>query len=128
MLAGQPDFEVVGEAANRLEAIDLVKKLLPDVVLMDPRMPELDGMGAIHQIRPEHPKTHVLELTTNGSDSDILLAIEAGATGILLKDTPRDELFRAIRGAAQGEAVLAPAIASDLMGRARAHGGQDQRP
>ena len=120
MLAGQPDFEVVGEAANGLEAIDLVKKLLPDVVLMDLKMPELDGVGAIRQIRSEHPDTHILVLTTYGSDSDILPAIEAGATGFLLKDTPRDELFRAIRGAAQGEAVLAPAIASQLMGRVRA--------
>ena len=87
---------------------------------MDLRIPELDGVGAIQQISSEHPDTHVLVLTTYGSDSDLLPAIEAGATGYLLKDSPKDELFRAIRGAAQGEAVLAPAIAGQLMGRARA--------
>ena len=87
---------------------------------MDLRMPELDGVGAIRGIRSEHPDTHVLVLTTYGSDSDILASIEAGAAGYLLEDTPNDELFRAIRGAAQREAVLAPAITSQLMGRVRA--------
>ena len=120
MLASEPNLEVVGEAANGLEAIDLVNNVLPNVVLMDLQMPELDGVGAIRQIKSEHPDIQILVLTTYGSDSDILSAIEAGATGYLLKDTPRDDLFRAIRGAANGEAVLAPAVASRLIGRVRA--------
>ena len=120
MIASQPDFEVLGEASTGVEAVELAAKLRPDVVLMDLRMPELDGVGAISQIRAGLPDTHILVLTTYDSDSDILPAIEAGATGYLLKDTPRDELFRAIRGAARGEAVLAPTVASRLIGRMRA--------
>ena len=120
MLAGQSDLEVVGEAGTGAEAVALCAQLQPDVVLMDLRMPEMGGVEAIAQIRGQQPDTHVLVLTTYDSDSDILPAIEAGATGYLLKDAPREDLFRAIRGAARGEAALAPAVAARLMGRMRA--------
>lgn len=119
MLSSQPDFEVVGEAATGEEAVSLAKQLRPDLMLMDLRMPGLDGVGATVQIKELQPEIHVLVLTTYDSDADILRAVEAGAVGYLLKDTPREELFRAIRGAARGRAVLAPSVAVRLMGRMR---------
>jgi DNA-binding NarL/FixJ family response regulator len=87
---------------------------------MDLRMPGLDGVGATTAIRATGSRTHVLVLTTYDSDADILRAIEAGATGYLLKDAPRDDLFRAIEAAARGETVLAPTVAARLIGRMRA--------
>jgi DNA-binding NarL/FixJ family response regulator len=115
MLASQPDFELVGEATTGVEAVALAAQLCPDVVLMDLRMAELDGAAATAQIRKQQPKTSVLVLTTYESNADILCAIEAGATGYLLKDTPRDELFAAIRTVALGKAVLAPAVALRIL-------------
>ena len=120
MLAGQPDFEVVGIAANGEEAVALHSDLSPDVVLMDLRMPVMDGVEAIKAIQLEHASTYILVLTTYDSDADIVRAIEAGAKGYLLKDTPREELFNAIRTAASGESVLAPTVATRLMNRMRA--------
>lgn len=120
MLTGQPDFAVVGEAGDGHEGVTLATQLQPDVVLMDLRMPGLDGVGAIRQIVERKIPTHVLVLTTYDSDADIVRAIEAGATGYLLKDAPRQELFRAVRAAAKGESSLAPAVASRLLGRMRA--------
>lgn len=119
MLAEKPDLEVVGEAGNGEEAVRLADQLRPDVVLMDLRMPEVDGVEAIGRIKEENPHVHILVLTTYDSDADILRAIEAGATGYLLKDTPREELFRAIRAAARGEPVLAPSVTARLMQRAK---------
>jgi DNA-binding NarL/FixJ family response regulator len=115
MLVSQPDFELVGEATTGVEAVALAAQLLPDVVLMDLRMAELDGVAATAQIRAQQPKMPVLVLTTYESNADILRAIEAGATGYLLKDIPRDELFAAIRTAAQGKAVLSPAVVTQLL-------------
>jgi DNA-binding NarL/FixJ family response regulator len=119
MLAGQSDFEVVGEASTGTEAVALATRLRPAVVLMDLRMPEMDGVTAIAHIKAQQPETHVLVLTTYDTDADILRAVEAGATGYLLKDVPREELFRAIRAAARGETVLAPAVATRLVGQVR---------
>ena len=119
MLASQPDFEVVAEAANGAEAVKLTDQLQPHVVLMDLRMPEMDGVTAIAQIKARHPSIQILVLTTYDSDADILPAIENGATGYLLKDAPREDLFEAIRSAAQGKPLLAPAIAARLMERMR---------
>lgn len=115
MLASQPDFDLVGEASTGREAVVLAVQLQPDVVLLDLRMAELDGVGATVQIRALQPDVSVLMLTTYDSNTDILRAIEAGATGYLLKDTPRDELFAAIRTVAQGKAVLAPTVALRLV-------------
>jgi DNA-binding NarL/FixJ family response regulator len=119
LLASQPDFEVVGEASHGLEALALINTLKPDVVLMDLRMPLLDGVSAIRQIRASGARPQVLVLTTYDTDSEIVRAVEAGATGYLLKDVPREELFRAVRLCARGEAVLSPPIAARLLGRMR---------
>lgn len=119
MLAGQPDFEVIGLAADGEVAVSLYTSLQPDVVLMDLQLPRLDGVGAIQAIRDAHPDAHILVLTTYDADADIVRAIEAGATGYLLKDTPREELFRAIRAVAAGDSVLAPTVATRVMSRMR---------
>jgi DNA-binding NarL/FixJ family response regulator len=122
LLASQDDFEVVGEAANGREAVALVQRTRPDVVLTDLRMPELDGVGAIRQMCASHPSVRILVLTTYDTDADILRAVEAGATGYLLKETPREELFNAIRATALGKSILSPTVASRLVGRARESG------
>lgn len=113
-----PDFTVIGEAASGDEAVAVVGALSPDVVLMDLRMPGSDGLSAIERLR-DH-SCRILVLTTYDTDRDVLPAIKAGATGYLLKDTPRDELHRAIRAAHAGEAVLSPAVATRLLGQVRA--------
>lgn len=128
MLDGEADFEVAGAAADGAEAVELAAELAPDVVLMDLRMPRLDGVAAIEQIRERHPGVHVLVLTTYDTDADIVRAIGAGATGYLLKDAPREELFRAVRAAARGESVLAPSVAGRLMGRVREGGEEPLSP
>jgi len=120
MLAGQPDMEVVAQAEDGEQAVVLWTQHQPDVLLMDLRMPGMDGVAAIEAVRETRPSANILVLTTYDSDADIVRAIEAGATGYLLKDTPREELFRAIRAAAKGESVLAPAVAARLMTRMRA--------
>ncbi|GAA3824778.1 MULTISPECIES: response regulator [Amycolatopsis] len=113
-------FEVLGEAADGAEAVALAERVRPDVVLMDLRMPGTDGVHAIGELARRGNPARVLVLTTYDTDSDVLPAIEAGATGYLLKDAPREELFRAVRAAARGEAVLSPAVATRLMGQVRA--------
>ena len=120
IFTGENGFEVLGEAADGTEAITLAERLRPDVVLMDLRMPGTDGVTAITELARLNNPARVLVLTTYDTDSDVLPAIEAGATGYLLKDSPREELFRAVRAAARGEAVLSPAVASRIMGRMRA--------
>jgi len=120
MLAGQSGFEVIGLAAEGDTAVKLHGSLAPDVTLMDLQMPGLDGVGAIKAINAQQPSARILVLTTYDADADILRAIEAGATGYLLKDAPREELFRAIRAAARGDSVLAPAVAARLMTRIQA--------
>jgi DNA-binding NarL/FixJ family response regulator len=115
MLQAQPDLEVVADAANGHQALTAVARHDPDVVLMDLRMPELDGVEATRRIRADHPSVKVLVLTTYDTDADILHAIEAGATGYLLKDAPREQLFSAVRAAARGETVLAPTVAAKLV-------------
>jgi DNA-binding NarL/FixJ family response regulator len=119
MFAGEPAFEVVGEAADGSEAVRRAKALSPDVILMDLRMPNMDGVSAIAALAKAGVPARVLVLTTYDTDSDVLPAIEAGATGYLLKDAPPTELFRAVRAAANGEAVLSPAVATRLMGQMR---------
>lgn len=123
MFAGNQDFEVLGEASNGAEALTLAEVLRPDVILMDLRMPGVDGVTAIRQLSERAPnqegRTRILVLTTYDSDSDVVPAIEAGATGYLLKDSPREELFRAVRAAHRGEAVLAPSVANRLVNQLR---------
>ena len=118
-LASQDDFDVVAEASDGRELVAAVQRTRPDVVLTDLRMPALDGVGAIREMCAAHPGLKVLVLTTYDTDADILRAVEAGATGYLLKETPREELFGAIRATALGRSVLSPSVASRLVGRAR---------
>jgi DNA-binding NarL/FixJ family response regulator len=119
MFARDPGFEVVGEAADGAAAVRLAGTLRPDVILMDLRMPGLDGLGALAELARQGSTARVLVLTTYDTDSYVLPAIEAGATGYLLKDAPRAELLRAVRAAARGEGVLSPSVATRLMTRVR---------
>ncbi|NUP47591.1 MAG: response regulator transcription factor [Catenulispora sp.] len=114
---GEAGFEVVGEASDGLQGLQRAAELSPDVVLMDLRMPNLGGVEAIKRLRADSPASRVLVLTTYDTESDVLPAIEAGATGYLLKDAPRDELIRAVRAANEGRAVLSPSVAQRLMTR-----------
>jgi len=117
-----PEFEVVGEAGDGAEAVRLARSLRPDVVLMDLRMPVMDGVTAITELARHGVAARVLVLTTYDTDSYVLPAIEAGATGYLLKDAPSDDLLRAVRAAAHGESVLAPTVAARLLSRVRSPG------
>jgi len=113
-------FQVLGEASSGDEAVTLTEKLRPDVVLMDLRMPGSGGVAAIAKLAKLRNPARILVLTTYDTDTDVVPAIEAGATGYLLKDAPREELFRAVRATARGEAVLSPAVADLILGRMRA--------
>ncbi|MFI0453264.1 response regulator [Actinomadura sp. 6N118] len=119
MFAATTGFEVLAEAADGHEAVALAEELRPDVVLMDLRMPGGGGVEAITELTRRGLPCKVLVLTTYDTDTDTIPAIEAGATGYLLKDAPRDELFNAVRAAAEGRTVLSPAIASRLVSRVR---------
>ncbi len=122
MFARNPEFEVLGEAADGAEAVRMALELRPDVILMDLRMPGMDGVTAITELARRGVAGRVLVLTTYDTDSHVLAAIEAGATGYLLKDAPRTEMLRAVRAVARGEAVLSPAVAARLMSRVRSPG------
>ncbi|WP_419998935.1 response regulator [Streptomyces boninensis] len=115
MFAAADGFTVLGEASSGVEAVDLAVRLDPDVVLMDLRMPGGNGVDAIAELKRRGARSRVLVLTTYDTDTDTIPAIEAGATGYLLKDAPRDELLAAVRAAADGRAVLSPAVASRLV-------------
>ena len=119
-LAAQADLDVVGEAGDGLEALAQVAATRPDVVLMDLRMPRMDGVTAIERLAASHPGVRVLVLTTYDTDADIVRAVAAGATGYLLKDAPLPQLADAVRAAARGETVLAPPVAARLVSRMRA--------
>jgi DNA-binding NarL/FixJ family response regulator len=120
MFTGTSEVDVVGEAADGAEAVTLAEALRPDVILMDLRMPGVDGVTAIGRLSERGLETRVLVLTTYDTEADVVPAIEAGATGYLLKDAPRDELFRAVRAAARGQSVLSPSVAAKLIGQVRA--------
>jgi DNA-binding NarL/FixJ family response regulator len=125
MCESEPDFRVVGEASDGVEAVRLAKELRPDVVLMDLRMPGGSGVDAIAALAAAGSSANVLVLTTYDTDRDIMAALDAGATGYLLKDAPRDELFGAIRAAAAGESVLSPAVATRVVSRVRTSGSEE---
>jgi DNA-binding NarL/FixJ family response regulator len=118
-LSATPGLEVVGQAQSGPEAVDLVAALEPDVVVMDLRMPGGNGVEAVRELRRRGSRTRVLVLTTYDTDSDTVAAIEAGATGYLLKDAPTETLVEAVRATAAGEAVLSPAVASRLASHVR---------
>ncbi|GLZ13386.1 DNA-binding response regulator [Actinomadura sp. NBRC 104425] len=119
MLSAEDGIEVVAEAGDAAEAVAAVRRHEPDVVLMDLRLPNADGVEATARVLAQRPGTRVVVLTTYETDRDILRAVEAGATGYLLKDASRQELAQAVRAAARGETVLAPSVAAKLVTRMR---------
>ncbi|MET9372340.1 response regulator [Streptomyces griseoflavus] len=128
MFDSAPGFHVLGEAANGVEALERAAALDPDVILMDLRMPGGGGVDAIAELSRRGTRARVLVLTTYDTDSDTLPAIEAGATGYLLKDAPREELFTAVRAAARGRTVLSPAVASRLVSAVRTPAAPGNEP
>jgi len=128
MLGTQPDFEVVGEAANGLEVVSQCAALEPDVVLLDLEMPEMDGVAALRKLRETSPQVRALVFTAFDTDERIVGAVQAGAKGYLLKGAPRDELFQAIRVVSQGGSLLQPMVASKLMRHISGESGDDQPP
>ncbi len=115
ILETEPDFELVGEASDGKEALSLCKKLKPAVVLMDLRMPNMDGLTAIEKLRAEQPEVAVVILTTFNEDELMFRGLQAGARGYLLKDTDRSTLFDTIRAAARGETLLKPEIMARVL-------------
>ena len=115
MIRDQPDLEVVGEAGNGGQAAELALSLRPDVVLMDLKMPGLDGAYATTRIKAIAPSVRVLIVTTYQNDPALVAALKGGADGCLLKDSPKEELFAAIRGLSKGETPLAPAIRATVL-------------
>lgn len=115
MLEIQDDIEVIGEAANGREAVHLAGQLQPDVILMDLRMPELDGLGAIRAIRQSWPQLAVVILTTYDDDAHIVQGLQAGARGYLLKDSSREAILNAVRSASRGETLLPPHVAARIV-------------
>lgn len=115
LLSSQPDLEVVGEAGDGEAALREAARLRPDVVLMDLRMPLLDGVAATRRLRASQPEARVIALTTFDDDEDVFEALRAGAVGYLLKDVPSRKLFEAVRGAACGESFLQPSVAARVV-------------
>ena len=111
----ETDIEVVGEAENGEVAVDLARRMLPDVVLMDIRMPKLDGIRATQIIKQEMPNVSIVILTIYDDDQNVFQAIKAGAVGYILKDSPIDDAMNAVRAAYRGEGIMHPAIAARMM-------------
>ncbi|MEE6311767.1 response regulator transcription factor [Plantactinospora veratri] len=129
LLAAQPDLLVVGDAANGADAVTAARRLDPDVVLMDVRMPVLDGLAATRQLlgdRPDADRPRVLILTTFDLDDYVYEALRAGASGFLLKDAPAADLVHAVRVVAAGDALLAPAVTRRLIAEFAARPGRDR--
>jgi NarL family two-component system response regulator YdfI len=121
ILETEKDFELIGEAANGAEALSLSAELHPDVVLMDLRMPGMDGLTAIERLRVEQPEVAVVILTTFNEDELMMRGLQAGARGYLLKDTDRTSLFDTIRAAAHGETLLKPEIMARVLSSVESH-------
>ena len=121
LLKLEPDVEVVGMAEDGAAAIDVVTKQKPDLVLMDLKMPIMNGVEATRQILAKYPEVKVLVLTTYDDDEWVFDAIQAGASGYLLKDTPRDEVVKAIRGTVTGKTYVDPSVAGKVLRQASSH-------
>ena len=117
MLEDAPDLEVVGEAADGVEALELCRWLRPNLVLMDLRMPRMDGLAATRALKREHPETSILVMTMHENADYLLEALRSGAAGYILKDAARDDVISAIRGVLSGESPLAPELAAGLLRR-----------
>ncbi|MEO6089756.1 MAG: response regulator transcription factor [Umezawaea sp.] len=128
LLEVQPEIEVVGEAGNGEQAIRLAADLRPDVVLMDLRMPVLDGIAATNRLRVEQPGVRVLALTTFDDDADVFAALRAGAVGYLLKDVSSTRLVEALVAARRGDSVLDPSVAAKLVARVARMPHEDTPP
>ncbi|HEX2989076.1 MAG TPA: response regulator transcription factor [Anaerolineales bacterium] len=120
ILETEPDFEVAGEASDGAQAVKLCQELKPDVVLMDLRMPNMDGLTAIERLRRDQPEIAVVILTTFNEDELMFRGLQAGARGYLLKDTERSTLFETLRAAARGETLLKPEIVARVLSRVAA--------
>lgn len=114
-LVRQPDFAIIGQASNGLEAVQRASELSPDIILMDLRMPELDGVEAMIRIKQTNPEIKFIVFTTYSDDDYLFAAIKAGAKGYLLKDAPREELFKAIRAVSQGESLIQPVFTTKVL-------------
>lgn len=117
LLTGVPNLQILGEAANGREALELCRRFEPDLVLMDVRMPEMDGLAATRAVKQRNPRTGVLVLTVHENQDYMLEALRAGAAGYILKDAPRAELLDAIGGVLEGEAILSQRLSSQLLMR-----------
>jgi DNA-binding NarL/FixJ family response regulator len=117
LLALERDIEVVGRAEDGAEAVDLVEREAPDLVLMDLKMPGMNGIEATRRIRDRYPEVAVLVLTTYDDDEWVFDAIRAGASGYLLKDTPREEVIKAVNGTVSGRSYVDPEVAGKLLGQ-----------
>ena len=117
LLGAADDIEIIAEAAHGAEAIDLARKLSPDLILMDIRMPVMDGLEATRALMAQASHPEVLILTAFGTDEFVLQALRAGAAGYILKDTPPDELIHAVRAAANGTRAVSPGVMESLLGR-----------
>jgi len=114
-LVRQQDFAIVGQASNGLEAVQKAADLSPDIILMDLRMPELDGVEAMIRIKQDNPEVKFIVFTTYSDDDYLFAAIKAGAKGYLLKDAPREELFKAIRAVSRGESLIQPVFTTKVL-------------
>jgi len=121
LLKLEPDIEVVGTAGDGAEAAEMVADKRPDLILMDLKMPIMNGVEATRQIRMKYPEVKVLVLTTYADDEWVFDAIQAGASGYLLKDTPREELIRAVKGTVTGKTYVDPSIAGKVLDQASSH-------
>jgi NarL family two-component system response regulator YdfI len=119
ILESQAEFALAGEAADGVEAVSMAAELQPDVILMDLRMPRMDGIAAIEAIRRQDPQAGIVILTTYNEDDLMLRGLRAGARGFLLKDTDRETLFRVIRSAARGESLLQPEVMERVLARTK---------
>lgn len=115
VLSGEPDIEIVGEAADGAEAIELAAQLAPDVVLMDVRMPRLSGIDAARAIRAARPSTRIVMLTVSDDEDDLYESVKAGANGYLLKEVSIEEVGDAVRAVARGQSLISPSMASKLL-------------